>query len=62
MDALELDELLVISQYQILREQGHGDLEVSVKDGRIIKIWRTDKLDIESALKHPNVNSTLRGI
>jgi hypothetical protein len=45
---LEPDELLVIREYRTLREQRHGDLEISVKDGKLIKLWKVEKVDLSS--------------
>lgn len=43
---LEPDEELVLRQYKVLKEQRHGDLEISVKDGRISKLWMVEKVDL----------------
>lgn len=52
-DHLKTDEMLVLNQYRKIRDQKHGDLEISVKDGKLIKLWTTDKADL-STLKEPN--------
>ena len=45
---LKPDELLVLRQYQLLRDRKHGDLEMSVKDGKLVKLWTTDKVDLSA--------------
>ena len=43
---LEPDELLVLREYQKLRDQKHGDLEISIKDGKLVKLWKVEKVDL----------------
>lgn len=43
---LEPDEVLVLREYRRLREKRHGDLEMSVKDGKLVKLWTVDKVDL----------------
>jgi len=49
---LEPDELLVLRQYQQLRDKRHGDLEISVKDGKLVKLWTVDKVDLSMLQSH----------
>ena len=46
---LEPDELLVVREFQKIRAQRHGDLEISVKDGKIVKLWKVEKIDLAPA-------------
>lgn len=46
MDNLEPDEMLVLRQYKELKRQLHGDLDISVKDGKLVKLWTVDKIDL----------------
>jgi len=55
-DDLEPDEMLVLREYRRLREKRHGDLEMSVKDGRLVKLWTVDKVDLST------LPSTLREV
>lgn len=48
---LEPDELLVVREYRKIKSSVHGDLEISVKDGRLTKVWPTPKVDIDEQLK-----------
>ena len=45
---LPSDEILVLREYRRLREKRHGDLEMSVKDGRLVKLWTVDKVDLSA--------------
>lgn len=45
---LRPDQLLVLRQYDQLVERRHGDLEIGVKDGRLVKLWTTDKTDLSA--------------
>lgn len=40
------DELLVLKEYRNARELGHADLELSVKDHKIVKLHVTKKVDL----------------
>ena len=46
MSELQPDELLVLRQYQLAKERQHGDLEVSIKDGKLVKLWTVTKVDL----------------
>ena len=43
---LTTDEELVLIEFRKLAHQRHGDIEVSVKDGKLVKIWRVEKIDL----------------
>lgn len=52
-DELTSDELLVLNQYRRIKDERHGDLDISVKDGRIVKLWRVDKVDLSAVEPKP---------
>lgn len=57
-DNLEPDEEIVLNAYRDLKKKGHGDLnmevgekraEVSVKRGSLVKVWKTEKLELDKS-------------
>lgn len=50
-ETLALDEVLVLQQYRELKKRQHGDLLLSVKTGKLVKMWTTEKTDLH-ALAH----------
>ena len=51
MPELTRDELVVLNEFRRLVGQRHGDIEISVKDGALVKVWRVEKLDLRDHLK-----------
>jgi hypothetical protein len=49
-DDLTPDEVLVLRSYRTAKREGHGDIEVGVKDGALIKLHKTEKTDIKAEL------------
>ena len=49
-DGLEPDEMIVLDQYRKLRVKKHGDLDISVKDGKLVKLWTVDKTDLSALI------------
>lgn len=41
------DEEIVLDKLRDIQAKGHGEMLVAVKSGRIVKLWTTDKLDLE---------------
>ena len=53
MESLRSDQVLVLREYEKLVVDKHGDLDISVKDGKLIKLWRVEKIDLSgSAISH----------
>jgi hypothetical protein len=53
---LSPDEQEVLNAYRELKKKGHGDLsmqsgdsgaEISVKKGNLVKVWKTEKVDLD---------------
>lgn len=49
-DDLTPDEILVLRTYRKAKIERHGDIEVGVKDGALIKLHKTEKTDIQAEL------------
>lgn len=49
-DDLTPDELLVLRTYRKAKTERHGDIEVGVKDGALVKLHKTEKTDIQAEL------------
>lgn len=56
MEELEPDERQVLDAYRQLKARGHGDLnmqngdakaEISVKRGSLVKVWKTEKVNLD---------------
>ena len=56
MENLEPDEKQVLDAYREIKRKGHGDLtmqsgehkaEISVKKGSLVKVWKTEKVDLD---------------
>jgi hypothetical protein len=45
------DEARVIEAFREIKRKEHGELEVAVKNGRLVKLWTTDKWDLNKPLK-----------
>lgn len=45
---LPTDEQLVLREYRTLKAMRHGDLDISVKDARLVKLWKVDKVDLSA--------------
>lgn len=54
-DDLTYDEQQVLKAYRYAVKCGHADVEISVKNGRVVKLWTTEKWDTEKGkLREPN--------
>lgn len=45
------DEILILREYRRTKCSGHADGAWSVKDGKLVKLWTTPKVDIEAELQ-----------
>lgn len=56
---LKTDEQRVLSAYRLIKARGHGEMAVAVRHGQIVKLWTTDKWDLEDELKGKLKEGTL---
>ncbi len=46
MTITDPDELRVLEKFRVAKKMSHADIELSVKGGRIVKLWITEKTDL----------------
>lgn len=44
-------EQRVLDAFRHIREKEHGEMQTAVKNGRIVKLWTTDKWDLNESPK-----------
>ena len=43
--SLDSEEQIILSAYRTVREKVHGDLQISVVGGKLVKVWEVVKHD-----------------
>ena len=46
MAELAKDEELVLAEYRKAKGRAHADVELTVKGGKLVKLWTVDKKDL----------------
>jgi hypothetical protein len=46
MNEIPKDEEVLLRHYRTAKAAGHADIEVSLKDGKMVKLWTTNKADL----------------
>ena len=48
---IDKEESKILDAFRHIRKLQHGDLQVSVKNGSTVKLWTTDKWDLDEVPK-----------
>ncbi len=46
MTITDPDEIRVLEKFRTAKKMKHADIELSVKNGQIVKLWLTEKTDL----------------